>query len=291
MGHWARSILFLLTPIVTAAMMPHASAQTQPATMAELQPSRQALQLAQVQQQNTNSTAKSAAAGAAVEAMSGNAGTGCGGCSNSRSYAISPRPPPGEDRQQIAWGAPTIATVSSIDVNSAAERAGTSVSRGQTGREVFVSLADRIMIIEEGDNVLASYPIAIGRVDYPTPAGEFRVIDMDDSPTGAPGVSARWLGFLHTGNKEGRVELGIHGTKQTETIGTQASHGCVRLRNQDAIEAFSLLAIGDPIHILSTPFPHLGWDGDISRKWRRIDVAVPAGLRHYTWRHDRHRPR
>jgi lipoprotein-anchoring transpeptidase ErfK/SrfK len=123
-----------------------------------------------------------------------------------------------------------------------------------TGRQVFISLADRQMTIMQGDTVLASYPIAIGRAGYPTPIGEFHVIDMDDNPTGAPGISGRWLGFLHTSStKQGRAWLGIHGTEETESIGQPASHGCIRLRISDAIEAFSLLAIGDPIHIVGPP--------------------------------------
>jgi lipoprotein-anchoring transpeptidase ErfK/SrfK len=122
-----------------------------------------------------------------------------------------------------------------------------------TGREVFISLADRQMTIKQGDTVLASYPIGIGRAGYPTPIGEFHVIDMDDNPGGAPGISGRWLGFLHTSTKQGRAWLGIHGTEETESIGQPASHGCIRLRISDAIEAFSLLAIGDPIHIVGPP--------------------------------------
>ena len=120
-------------------------------------------------------------------------------------------------------------------------------------REVFISLSDRQMTIMEGDTVLGSYPVAIGRAGFDTPTGEFQVIDLDDNPTGAPAISARWIGFLHTMTRHGRAWLGIHGTENTVSIGRAASHGCIRLRIPDVIEAFGLLAIGDPIHISGSP--------------------------------------
>jgi lipoprotein-anchoring transpeptidase ErfK/SrfK len=141
--------------------------------------------------------------------------------------------------------------------------------RAGTGREVFISLSDRRMVIKEGDQVVASYPVAIGRPGHPTPTGEFTVIDVDDKPTGAPAVSARWMGFLRTTNKDGRVEFGIHGTQRTKTIGTRASHGCIRLRNQDAVEAFRLVGVGDRVHIFGMPHDQSAGSGATGRTRRQ----------------------
>ena len=137
-------------------------------------------------------------------------------------------------------------------------------------REVFVSLPDRQMTIRQGDTVLGSYPVAIGRPGYVTPTGEFKVIDMDANPPGAPAISARWIGFLHTTTKHGRIWLGIHGTENIGSIGRAASHGCIRLRIPDVIEAFSLLAIGDPIHI----------SGGATRHGRKGATAFATATRH-----------
>src|SRR5262245_37209224 len=109
------------------------------------------------------------------------------------------------------------------------------------------------MTIKQGDTVLASYPIAIGRPGHPTPTGKFHVIDMDENPAGAPNIAGRWLGFLHTTTKQGRAWVGIHGTQKIQSIGRLTSDGCIRVRIPDAIEAFSLFAIGDPIHIVGPP--------------------------------------
>ena len=44
--------------------------------------------------------------------------------------------------------------------------------------------------------------------------------------------------------KDDDTDYGIHGTNEPQTIGTQASRGCIRMRNEDATEVFDLLVIG-----------------------------------------------
>ena len=50
-----------------------------------------------------------------------------------------------------------------------------------------------------------------------------------------------------------RLNLGdgyaLHGTNRPETIGQSVSHGCVRLRNQDIQQLYSMVAIGTPVYI------------------------------------------
>ena len=41
----------------------------------------------------------------------------------------------------------------------------------------------------------------------------------------------------------------IHGTNDEQSIGRPASHGCVRLRNQDVIELYDLVPEGTPVWI------------------------------------------
>ena len=42
---------------------------------------------------------------------------------------------------------------------------------------------------------------------------------------------------------------GIHGTDQTASIGTAASHGCVRMLIPDVIELYDQVPVGAPIYI------------------------------------------
>jgi hypothetical protein len=41
----------------------------------------------------------------------------------------------------------------------------------------------------------------------------------------------------------------IHGTDEPETIGRAASHGCLRLRNDDVLALFDLVAVGTPVFV------------------------------------------
>ena len=42
----------------------------------------------------------------------------------------------------------------------------------------------------------------------------------------------------------------IHGTPDEASIGTRASHGCIRMRNEDVIELFDLVEPGDRVEII-----------------------------------------
>ena len=64
-----------------------------------------------------------------------------------------------------------------------------------------------------------------------------------------------WLSGTEVGkNRLGNVDsmqryIYIHGTPDTEPMGQPCSHGCVRMRNQDVMELFDLVAIGTPVLI------------------------------------------
>ncbi len=64
-----------------------------------------------------------------------------------------------------------------------------------------------------------------------------------------------WLGGCETGkNHRGDVDtharyIYIHGTHEEDKIGTPASHGCIRMRNDDVIELFEHVAVGETVRI------------------------------------------
>jgi lipoprotein-anchoring transpeptidase ErfK/SrfK len=62
-------------------------------------------------------------------------------------------------------------------------------------------------------------------------------------PGGTPEnpLKARWLGIF--------AGAGIHGTDADSSIGTAASHGCVRMRIPDVIELYDQVPVGAPIYI------------------------------------------
>ena len=106
------------------------------------------------------------------------------------------------------------------------------------------------------------YGVAIGQPAYPTPEGLFAIQSKQVNPTwtapnspwageaagqsysaGDPGnpLAARWMGV--------NGPIGIHGTYQEYSIGTAASHGCIRMRSSDVIDLFDRVSVGTPVLI------------------------------------------
>ena len=120
-------------------------------------------------------------------------------------------------------------------------------------RQIIVSIPDRqLALIEEG-RVLKIYSVAVGAEVSPSPEGEFTVMSRLENPgyykpgtVIAPGKSnplgTRWMGL----NKKG---YGIHGTNLPNSIGKAASHGCIRMRQQDLEELFALVRVGDKVQL------------------------------------------
>lgn len=117
-------------------------------------------------------------------------------------------------------------------------------------------LGERRVYVFKGDEMIANYPVAIGRSGWETPTGEFVVRDMIENPgwenfrTGEivpPGgdnpLGVRWISFW----TDGVNEIGFHGTPYEELIGQAVSHGCVRMRNQDVVALFNKVTIGTPV--------------------------------------------
>ena len=105
-----------------------------------------------------------------------------------------------------------------------------------------------------------SFPIAVGQPAYPTPTGDFSVIQKQMNPTWfppsspwaaglgpvPPGVNnplgTRWIGTS-------APAIGMHGTPLSSSIGTRASHGCIRMYISDVERLYELVEIGTPVFI------------------------------------------
>src|SRR5690606_36062199 len=103
-----------------------------------------------------------------------------------------------------------------------------------------------------------TYGIAVGADGWSTPPGRFAIQSKIVNPpwykparAGGPGVvpggspanplKARWLGVVGA--------VGIHGTADVGSIGSRASHGCIRMRIGDVIELYRWTPIGTPVLI------------------------------------------
>jgi lipoprotein-anchoring transpeptidase ErfK/SrfK len=54
-------------------------------------------------------------------------------------------------------------------------------------------------------------------------------------------LKARWMGF--------NGGAGIHGTAESGSLGSAASHGCIRMAVPDVIQLYSQVSVGDPVYI------------------------------------------
>ncbi|MCA8979974.1 MAG: L,D-transpeptidase family protein [Planctomycetes bacterium] len=115
----------------------------------------------------------------------------------------------------------------------------------------------RWVLYLHGDEVVAAWRCAVGREGHETPPGKYRVgakqenpawmrPGFDPVPFGHPDnpLGTRWITW------DGRPSYGFHGTKAPETIGTGASDGCIRLRNEDVERLFEILPQGAEIDVL-----------------------------------------
>jgi lipoprotein-anchoring transpeptidase ErfK/SrfK len=106
-----------------------------------------------------------------------------------------------------------------------------------------------------------SYTVAVGMEGLETPEGLYEIQEKEENPTWhvpdsdwagslagttvPPGpsnpIKARWMGIY-----EG---AGIHGTEETESLGTAGSHGCIRMAISDVEELYDEVEVGTPIYI------------------------------------------
>jgi lipoprotein-anchoring transpeptidase ErfK/SrfK len=106
-----------------------------------------------------------------------------------------------------------------------------------------------------------TYTVAVGQEGLETPEGLYEIQEKEENPTWhvpesdwagslagqdiPPGpanpIKARWMGIY-----EG---AGIHGTEETYSLGSAASHGCVRMAIPDVEELYDQVEVGTPIYI------------------------------------------
>jgi hypothetical protein len=126
-----------------------------------------------------------------------------------------------------------------------------------TSTWIRASLHGRRIWLMRGSRPLASFPAAIGAAATPTPAGRFSV--TDSLATGDPSGPFGWYAFGLSGhqphlpaNWSGGDQLAIHGTDDPASIGTAASHGCLRVSPRALARLRPALHLGAPVVIMPT---------------------------------------
>jgi lipoprotein-anchoring transpeptidase ErfK/SrfK len=112
---------------------------------------------------------------------------------------------------------------------------------------IVVDLSERMLYVMDGEEVSREYRVAVGKPRHPTPRGSFNVRRIVWNPRWVP-PDAEWAKDKRARepgdprNPMGRVKIFfqspdyyIHGTRETDSLGQAESHGCIRMRNADAI--------------------------------------------------------
>jgi lipoprotein-anchoring transpeptidase ErfK/SrfK len=150
-------------------------------------------------------------------------------------------------------------------------KARVTTTRSKVGIDDLAGKYPTVVTIDRGSYTLRlykklklrkSYKIAVGQVGLETPAGLYHVQNKAIDPAwhvpnsawagdlagqvipgGAPNnpLKARWLGIYNG--------AGIHGTDAVSSLGTSASHGCVRMAIPDVMEVYDSVPVGAPVYI------------------------------------------
>lgn len=132
---------------------------------------------------------------------------------------------------------------------------------------IVLNIPERQVYLFEGGQLRAHYPVAVGKPDWQTVTGTFKLIEKKTHPIWQPTktmvartaikdepvlpgkenpLGDRWMGWSASG-------YGFHSTNQPRSIGTVASHGCVRLYPESAHAMFRRVKIGETIYSTYEP--------------------------------------
>ena len=130
----------------------------------------------------------------------------------------------------------------------------------RAGSKIVVVEHEFKLYLYLGGKLAKTYPVAVGQPEYPTPTGDFVITEKVENPTWtppnspwaaglepiAPGpynpLGTRWIGTT-------APLVGIHGTPSDWSIGSAASHGCIRMHISDVEDLFPHVTVGMPLEI------------------------------------------
>jgi lipoprotein-anchoring transpeptidase ErfK/SrfK len=149
-------------------------------------------------------------------------------------------------------------------------RAPVRITRPRVTRAELASRYPKLIVIDRGAfqlrfyrrlRLARAYPIAVGQQGLETPAGLHHIQDKQVNPSWhvpnsswagslagrviPPGpddpIKARWMGIIDGS--------GIHGTDEVGSLGSAASHGCIRMSIPDVEELYEKVAVGTPVYV------------------------------------------
>jgi lipoprotein-anchoring transpeptidase ErfK/SrfK len=140
------------------------------------------------------------------------------------------------------------------------------IPNDELGKTIVVNVSKNMLYLYDGFRIMRSYPVATAKQGFLTPDGAWQVVAKVENPTwhnpdptgwgaGEPlvippgpdnplGTRALYL------NAPG---IRIHGTPSDSSIGTYASHGCIRMHIPDSEALYPLVPVETPVFIVGSP--------------------------------------
>ena len=116
------------------------------------------------------------------------------------------------------------------------------------------NLGARILTVLNGNTKLRTYPVAVGNPRYPTPQGTYQIRKMVWNPSWTPPPNSSWAkGKKPQGPGDPKNPMKvvkiffhdpdyyIHGTDDVESLGSAASHGCLRMDPDEVADLAKLI--------------------------------------------------
>jgi lipoprotein-anchoring transpeptidase ErfK/SrfK len=128
------------------------------------------------------------------------------------------------------------------------------VTLSETEWRARVELGAHLLTVWRGTDVVTEVPVAVGTPSAPTPTGDYYLTELLETgnPDGAYGPYAFGLSSysdVYTEFAGGPGQVGLHGTNAPEALGTDISHGCIRVDNATITDLAFKLPVGSPITV------------------------------------------
>jgi L,D-transpeptidase ErfK/SrfK len=136
---------------------------------------------------------------------------------------------------------------------------------------VVINVPQRMLFVFREGHLAGAWPITVGRPDWPTPLGSYRIASLSLNPTWhvppsiraeledegvptsaqvkpGPGnpLGKHWIGLDHG-------DIGIHGTNHPRSIFHFGSHGCIRLAPDSVTRLFQMVTRSERVEIVYQP--------------------------------------
>ncbi|MDZ4168667.1 MAG: L,D-transpeptidase [Coriobacteriia bacterium] len=138
-----------------------------------------------------------------------------------------------------------------------------SVTKANLGKVLLVDVSERRLWLYKNGRLERTFRVAVGTSDHPTPRGTFKIIGKVKNPSWTNPAPSGWgagmPAYIGPGpsNPLGTRALylnspgiRIHGTSKRYSIGTAASHGCMRMLREEVEALYPLVPVGTTVYIV-----------------------------------------